>query len=101
MAEQKENTMDLKSKQQIQDMTEEQLNIYEHELVQKLHFIHFHQQQLSKQKEKCIVCKKNERNVVLNGCKHLVICFECENKSKSNLCPSCFTEYNEIFIINL
>ena len=86
---------------QVQDMTEEELSIYEKKLVKRLNYVHIYQQKLSDQKTKCIICKVNEKNVVLKGCNHLDLCDDCELKSSTNLCPTCFTEYDEIFIINL
>jgi len=88
-------------KVKIENMNEEQLDIYEKKLKQQLNNVHTHQQKLYYEKIQCIVCKQKERNVVFDACNHLVICIDCQRKSTNNICPACLTEYNEIFIINL
>lgn len=82
------------------EATEEQLNFYEKQLLQQLDYVRIQQQKVNEKKINCFVCKKKEKNVVLNGCNHLIVCVECE-KLSNKLCPLCFTEYNEICIINL
>ena len=90
-----------KATKKVEDMTKKELKIYEKKLLKRLKYVHIHQQKLSDQKMKCIICKQRDKNVILNGCNHLDICSECEKRLAANLCPSCFTEYDEAFVINL
>ena len=37
---------------------------------------------------KCIICKKNPRNIVILICGHNEICEDCKDKLKEKICPT-------------
>eukprot|EP01084_Bolivina_argentea_P288534 495235_1 len=81
----------------------EQLNKLERELLHGMQCISNSRLYLMDVKNKCIVCKENNKNMVFNdGCDHMVLCMECEkNKMNKKKCPICRTPYKNARKINL
>lgn len=46
--------------------------------------------------EQCILCCDNKKNIILNPCKHHIICSNCFNKMNNNYCPICKLEIENI-----
>ncbi len=45
----------------------------------------------TKEKETCIICMDNDRDTLIEPCKHMCLCAECAQalKENTNLCPMC------------
>jgi hypothetical protein len=46
--------------------------------------------------EQCILCCDYKKNIILNPCKHHIICSNCFNKMNNNYCPICKLEIENI-----
>ena len=44
----------------------------------------------------CIVCLVNSKNILINGCNHIVLCEDCERRLKSKTCPLCQKKYRSV-----
>merc|ERR1712130_916456 len=42
----------------------------------------------------CVVCKDKKKNIVfMDGCDHVAVCDDCENKMQRKCCPLCNAPY--------
>eukprot|EP01083_Nonionella_stella_P101722 288648_1 len=51
----------------------------------------------------CMVCRENQKNVLLNGCvgNHVVICRECVGKLSEQKCPFCRSDFSRFISFKL
>eukprot|EP01083_Nonionella_stella_P035227 96217_1 len=56
-------------------------------------------ERLLENKLMCIVCLKNEKNIVIQQCGHFDLCNECEQQLPKKICPRCQQTYGDITII--
>eukprot|EP01083_Nonionella_stella_P186549 683223_1 len=51
----------------------------------------------------CMVCRENQKNVLLNGCvgNHVVICRECVGKLSEQKCPFCRSDFSQFISFKL
>lgn len=52
---------------------------------------------------KCLDCKFNQKNIILNPCSHLVLCKDCYEKRKDSnrKCPLCLENYTDFIEIHI
>ena len=49
----------------------------------------------------CMICMDNEKNVLIQGCNHYVICDKCENRLHTKKCPLCQKSYSNVIKVSI
>merc|ERR1719229_214384 len=74
------------SGKEIRKLGLEQLNELEGRLQSDLRIIYEVKEKLYKSNFYCIVCGKNQKNVLINQCNHFVLCRKCEKTLEPRKC---------------
>lgn len=66
---------------------------------QRIMKISYNEKHITTQGEdfRCMICRMNQKNIILHPCSHLVMCKVClqNNKEKVKSCPLCKHHYTE------
>eukprot|EP01083_Nonionella_stella_P271479 919894_1 len=49
----------------------------------------------------CIVCLERPKNILIDGCNHVILCQQCESKLHPKICPMCKATYRSIKKIHI
>eukprot|EP01083_Nonionella_stella_P140270 429757_1 len=49
----------------------------------------------------CIVCLERPKNILIDGCNHVILCQQCESKLHPKICPMCKAAYSSIKKIHI
>ena len=79
----------------------EQLDALEIRLQHKMDQIKDTRKRLYESERCCVICMDNQRNVVIRGCNHLVICDGCEAQLESKKCPQCQKSYSNVLKLQM
>ena len=89
----------------IETLDEEQLNELEIKLQERhqenLKRIRDARDKLKDDKMRCMVCLKNQKDIVIQGCNHFDLCNDCESKLDEKACPRCNQAYTDIIRLNV
>lgn len=73
-----------------------QLNGLENKLQSGIGRVQAARSKLLEQRFLCIVCLDAPKDTMIDGCNHLILCQECENKLQPKMCPICQTQYESV-----
>ena len=79
----------------------EQLDLLKQRFDYKLDKIAKAKQKLFENKVLCIICLDNEKNVLIQGCNHYVLCDKCEPKLYRKKCPLCQKSYSRVIKVSV
>eukprot|EP01084_Bolivina_argentea_P155152 270401_1 len=83
------------SEKEICKLNLQELNELETKLKNGLNVIYEVKEKLYKSRFYCILCEKNQKNVLINQCNHFVLCSECEKKLEPRKCPICRVRFTQ------
>ena len=86
---------------QISKLNLEGLNELELKLQNDLRLIQKAKQKLYLNNFYCILCLKNQKNVVINQCNHFVLCYQCQINLKPKKCPICHCQFTNITTVEI
>merc|ERR1712154_104076 len=103
----KQSNNDLQKRLDILEVRRERVNRMDHRelkalkqtMQDKIRLIEEAENRLFDNKCKCIACIANDKCVLFDGCDHIALCQECEDKMEIKHCPICRTEYSNIKIL--
>ena len=98
---------------ELASLKHERLIELEHQITQKYHNHQSNFDRIMKQinaakhklakerlaKTLCVKCKKNERNIMIQGCNHVVSCQCCEKRMENQVCSACKKSYANVVLV--
>eukprot|EP01083_Nonionella_stella_P167976 565884_1 len=49
----------------------------------------------------CIACLEKQKNIVIEGCNHLDLCHQCEQKLQPKICPRCQVPFTNVIKLKI
>ena len=82
--------------QNIDVLNLEELTVMEQRVEYRLNKIRGAKQKRFENKVLCVICMHREKNVVIQGYNHFVICAECKDALDPKVCPRCQMPFEHI-----
>ena len=87
--------------QNINALNIEQLDLLKQRFEYKLAKIAKAKEKIFESEVLCMICKDNQKNILIQGCNHYVICDKCENRLYRKRCPQCQKPYSNVIKVSI
>eukprot|EP01084_Bolivina_argentea_P288839 495824_1 len=82
-------------------LDEQQLDALQLKLQHRINLIKDAKDILIENQLYCMICLKNKKNIVINGCHHFCLCDKCEENLNPKICPRCQTPFSSVIKIGM